>query len=484
MLALRADRLGDLSTNPQLARMLERGLYLPSAMSEENLRAAIEGPARHAGLRLEPGLVDLLVREVDGEPGALPLLSHALRRTWELRESATLTVEGYRSAGGIRDAVAQSAENLYDGLDDRQRAHARDLFLRLVASADDGGPVRTRVSRTRLAIDDSHERLIEALIDARLLSSDEGDVQIAHEALAREWPRLRGWLDEDIEGQRIFQHLSTSAEAWDAMGRPDSELYRGVRLAGAVDWAGLSSVELTRIEREFLARSRAGSERELRTQKRSNRRLRLSLAGIAVLLVAALVAGFLAVGAARRSDRQARLAADAARVADSRRLSAQALAATEPDLALLLAVEGIRVDDSLAGRSALYSILARSTRLRGVARGDAMQEVETGANGMVVTGGVGGLATYDGTSLDKIRSDAVGPVTALALSSSGRLMAYAPDADPARVSEPDPQPVRARRHRIAPADPARRSHPEVVRLGRRARLQRRRHPTGSGRVVL
>ena len=127
-------------------------------------------------------------------------------------------------------------------------------------------------------------------------------------------------------------------------------------------------------------------------------------------------------------------------MADSRRLSAQALAATEPDLALLLAVEGIRVDDSLAGRSALYSILARSSRLRGVARGDAMQEVETGANGMVVTGGVGGLATYDGTSLDKIRSDAVGPVSALALSPNGRLMAYAPDTDPAGC----PSPTRSR----------------------------------------
>ena len=115
VLALRADRLGDLSTNPQFARLLERGLYLPGAMSEENLRAAVEGPARHAGLRLEPGLVDLLVREVDGEPGALPLLSHALRQTWELREGATLTVEGYRRSGGIRDAVAQSAESLYDG---------------------------------------------------------------------------------------------------------------------------------------------------------------------------------------------------------------------------------------------------------------------------------------------------------------------------------------------------------------------------------
>lgn len=440
--ALRADRLGDLSTSPVFARLLERGLYLPGPMSEENLRAAIEGPARHAGLRLEPGLVDLLVREVDGEPGALPLLSHALRQTWELREGPTLTVDGYRRSGGIRDAVAQSAENLYDRLDNRQRAHLRDLFLRLVEPGDDSGPTRTRVPRTQLALDAAHDRLIDDLVDARLLSSDEGDVQLAHEALAREWPRLRAWLDEDVEGQRIFRHLSSTAETWDSMARPASELYRGVRLAAAVDWAGRSDVELTATEREFLDRSKAETERELQAQRRSNRRLRLSLAGVAVFLVAALVAGFLAVVAAKRSDRQAVRAATAARLADSRRLSAQALAATEPDLALLLAVEGIHRDDSLAARSTLYSILAKDARLRGVARGDAMQEVETRPGGEVVTGGAAGLTSYDGTSLAKARSDDVGAVSALALTPSGRLLAYAPASIIGEDPDPDPRPVR------------------------------------------
>ena len=267
-------------------------------MTEEDLRAAIEGPARHAGLRLEPGLVDLLVREVDGEPGALPLLSHALRRTWELREGATLTVDGYRRSGGIRGAVAQSAESLYAALDDRQRTHLRDMFLRLVSPGDESEAVRTRVPRSKLALDAAHEQLIERLVDARLLSSDEGDVQLAHEALAREWPRLRGWLDEDVRANGSSA-TSPRRRRPGGDGPPASELYRGVRLAGAVDWAGRSSLELTETEREFLTQSRAESERELRAQKRSNRRLRLSLAGVAVFLVAALVAGLLAVKSAR-----------------------------------------------------------------------------------------------------------------------------------------------------------------------------------------
>ena len=91
---LRADRLGELSAHPDFARLVEPGLHLLSAMSDADLRAAIEGPARQVGLLLEPGLVDLLVREVEGEPGALPLLSHALHETWQRREGRTLTVDG------------------------------------------------------------------------------------------------------------------------------------------------------------------------------------------------------------------------------------------------------------------------------------------------------------------------------------------------------------------------------------------------------
>ncbi len=131
-LSLRADHLGDFAPYPDIARVLEDGLYLLGPMSESGLRSAIEGPARRAGLRLEPGLVDLLVREVEGEPAALPLLSHALRETWERREGPTLTVGGYRATGGIRQAVARSAESVYDAMDATQRSQLRNLLLRLV----------------------------------------------------------------------------------------------------------------------------------------------------------------------------------------------------------------------------------------------------------------------------------------------------------------------------------------------------------------
>src|SRR5262249_46231755 len=154
-------------------------------------------------LRLEPGLVDLLNREVADEPGALPLLSHVLRETWERREGPTLTVAGYQSTGGIRGAISHTAEALYDGMDEVQRGQLRSLLLRLVMPTEIGDPVRARVPRAQLAVDEKHRRLVEQLADARLVSVGGDTVQIAHEALIRAWPRLRGWLDDDLDGQRV-----------------------------------------------------------------------------------------------------------------------------------------------------------------------------------------------------------------------------------------------------------------------------------------
>ncbi|WP_456843935.1 nSTAND1 domain-containing NTPase [Cellulomonas sp. P5_C6] len=444
VLALRADRLGELSTHLGFARLVEKGLYLLSPMSETNLRAAIEGPARQAGLRLEPGLVDLLAREVEGEPGALPILSHVLRQTWERREGPTLTVEGYRATGGIRDAVAQSAENLYNGFDEHQQAQVRGMFLRLVApSSNDGAPIRARVPRDRLALDASHERLIDLLAAARLVSSDEGDVQIAHEALAREWPRLRGWLEDDIEGQRVFRHLTGAAEAWDVMERPDSELYRGVRLAAATEWADRHHGELTETEQSFLDASGRNAERELRAKARSNRRLRLALAGVATLLVVALVAGITALGAARRSD-------DQARIADSRRLSAEALTTTEPDLAALLGVQAVRLDDSVAARSALHDILERTGDLVAVTRGagkylDVSPDGRTVAVTSAFGTGDGGQTTFDAQDLTRTGGRPDLRTLSLTYSPDGASLAVAvvdPDPSGTDVDLPDPHPVR------------------------------------------
>lgn len=363
VIAFRADRLGDLAAHADFARLVERGLYLLNPMSAEGLRAAIEGPARQAGLRLEAGLVELLVGEVEGRPGALPHLSHALRQTWERREGSVLTLDGYRATGGIRNAVARSAERLYDDMSADQQVMLRDLMLRLVTPTPEGEPVRSRVPRRLLTVDAEHDRLMERLVGARLVTSDDGVVELAHEALARAWPRLRAWLDEDVEGQRILRHLSVAADSWATMGRPESELYRGMRLARALDWRARARPDLTATEREFLEAGAMLADREEQTalqqareQARINRRLRGFLAGAGFLLVTALVAGTLAVVQANRAD-------EATAVADAHRVASQSQLTDRVERALRLAVAAYAVQPSPEARAGLRAALARSPQL-------------------------------------------------------------------------------------------------------------------------
>ncbi|HYJ68097.1 MAG TPA: BTAD domain-containing putative transcriptional regulator [Nocardioidaceae bacterium] len=399
VVALRADRMGEVSAYPDVSRLIERGLYLLGAMTEDDLRAAIEGPARQAGLPIESGLVDLLVREVEGEPGALPLLSHALRETWLRREGRTLTVAGYQATGGIRGAVAQSAEDVYERVDADQRDAFRDLLLRLVIPTEAGEPVRSRLPRRLVATDHEREQLIELLVAARLVTSDDGVIEVTHEALARAWPRLREWLDEDVGGQRIRHHLTVAADVWEEMDRPNSELYRGARLAQAAAWRDTSRPGLTEVELDFLEASLAreasdlrAAQTQIRRERRTVRRLRWLTAAVAALAVLAGAAWLVAVDQRQRADERST-------EAEARRASALALVEPSYDRALLLAVEGVHLWDSPETRGNLLNTIQRSPSVAGVIRGEGarLMDLELAPDGerAVVVDNLEDVTTYD-----------------------------------------------------------------------------------------
>ena len=370
VVTMRGDRLTQVTAHPGFSQLVERSLHLVGALDDAALRAAISGPAEMAGLVLQPGLADVLVREVRDDPGALPLLSHALQETWRRREGNTLTVDGYHASGGIHGAVAQSAERLYGSMPADQRHLLRDLLLRLVSPGAEGEAVRTQVPRRLIASDGHHEQLIGMLVDARLVTSDEGVLEITHEALARAWPRLRGWLDDDVEGQRTRHHLSGAADAWDSLDRPDSELYRGIRLARALEWVSRTDTILTDTERDFLDRARTVAEIEeqtaaeqARAQARLIRRLRVVLGGAVVLLALALVAGGFAAIQSDRANENAARAQQAAVSADAQRVGVRAQLTEDISLSLLLALAGARLDDSPETRVNLLTALAERPTL-------------------------------------------------------------------------------------------------------------------------
>jgi WD40 repeat protein/serine/threonine protein kinase/energy-coupling factor transporter ATP-binding protein EcfA2 len=393
-IGVRADFYGQLTTHPGLAEAVVTNQVLLGAMNDEELRRAITEPARLAGLRIEPGLVDVVTRDVAGEPGALPLLSHALRATWERRDGRTLTVEAYEESGGVRSAVAQTADSFVAAASDDERALLRGLFVRLTELGDGVDDTRRRVATDELVPDTSSTTrvfsLLERLADARLVTLGEGTAEVAHEVLIREWPTLRQWLDEDRESLRLHRRLGDAARLWDAGGREPSDLYRGTRLEAAREWAIANPDALNAAERSFLDASLAAEEDEGRAveeraaaRERANRRLRSAIGVLALLVVVAIVAGGLAVINARQANRQRDRAEREATIAQARGLAGQASARVRsaPDLALLLALEAHRRHDSVESRGALLTTLEQTAQLRTIVTGFPADENVVGLSG-------------------------------------------------------------------------------------------------------
>ncbi|MFF4350448.1 AAA family ATPase [Streptomyces sp. NPDC001530] len=304
VLGIRADFYEQCLAYPELADALQHRHMVLGPLTTTELREAVTGPAKAVGLELEPGLAELIVREVsaDGPRGAhdagvLPLLSHALLATWQRRKAGRLTLAGYRAAGGIQGAVAATAERAWSDLDPAARTAARLLLLRLVRLGEDTQATRRRGTRRQLAAESTDpnktEESLEALVRARLVTLDAETVEITHEALLHAWPRLRDWIDEDRNDHLLRQRLEEDGRAWEGSNRDSSLLYRGSRLEQAHTWAkSAGDTFLTRSAVEFLAAS-------VRLRKRT---VWISRSAVSALVVLAILAASAAVVAWQQRD--------------------------------------------------------------------------------------------------------------------------------------------------------------------------------------
>ena len=257
-------------------------------------------------------------------------------------------------------------------LDEDSQRVARSIFRRLVTDGDQEPFARRRVERTELDAeeDDRVPRVLATLVERRLLVADDSTVELVHEALIEQWPRLAGWLEEDSEGRRLHRHLTRAATEWAYSKKNPSELYRGARLAAALEWADAQErTTLNRLEREFLDESSAIATLEAERQRRTNKTLRRLLAAAIALLLGALAAG--AVALDERGTARSRATA-----AIAQRLGAQALSEPQLDRALLLAREGVALDDTVATRSNLLASLLRSPAALAVLHGGGTRVVD------------------------------------------------------------------------------------------------------------
>jgi hypothetical protein len=375
VIGVRADFYARCGSHADLVAAMQDAIVTVGPMTPDELRRAITHPARAVQCTVESALLTTLVTEAHGQVGMLPLLSHALLETWRRRQGNALTLASFENAGGLHGALAQTADAVFDELDEEQRDIAKALFLRLSALGDGTEDTKRRVGMTEIDDDPAVTAVLERLTAARLLTRTRDGVEITHEALIRSWPRLREWLAHDRDGQRLHRELTEATAAWERHGRDAGSLLRGARLDVIADWAWESNPPLNQAEQRFLDESIATNDREYRRGQRTALRqrafilLQAALAFAAVLLVGSL-AFFLFPGPdyrARDIEKSRWAIAEAMRLID-----------TNPELAAHIAFAGYRLDGSPEARNALSATTAEATRTTTSTAGEKLVALRVG----------------------------------------------------------------------------------------------------------
>jgi DNA-binding SARP family transcriptional activator/WD40 repeat protein len=359
---LRADFLGRALRHRSFADALQGADVKLGPMTRAELGRAIERPAALRGAIFEPGLVGRILDDVGGEPGNLPLLEFALATLWERLLGGALTHEAYDAVGRVDGALARHADAVLERLDPDDRARVQRIFVQVVRPGE--GTEDTRRLATRAELGDADWGLVRRLADARLLVTGrdpEGTetVEVVHEALIRGWERLRTWMEGDRAFRVWQERLRAAIRQWEASDRDGGALLRGVALTTAEGWLDERPEQLSEAEVAFVGAGvaqREAAEAERARQRRERERLRRRLTGV---LGVGLTVAVVLVALAGLQWRDAARQRDAARLAVSRQLSAQAQALADErfDLAALLGVEAVRMVPSEGGEGALRAVL-------------------------------------------------------------------------------------------------------------------------------
>jgi WD40 repeat protein/serine/threonine protein kinase len=439
MLTLRADFYDQPLLHPKFGDLLRQHTEVVLPLSPEELENAIAGPAERVGVVLEQGLVPQIISDISQQPGALPLLQYALTELFERRSGRVLTLEAYHSIGGALGALANRAGEVYANLDAEHQEQVRQLFLRLITLGEAGvSDTRRRILQSEALAMASDpvvmRKIIEDFDRSRLLTFDhdpvtrEPTIEIAHEALIREWGVLRQWLEDSREDLLLYRRLEVAANEWTAANHDPSYLLSGARLTQFQELQAQSNIAMRPEEVAYLeaclaaetAQKAAEIERQAREdalEERSRNRLRLLvmvMAGATVLAIGLAGFAFLQSKAAHDARvvaeesqiraEESQLIAEASQAeAEARAHETRSLALTanvrnllnehNPSLALALAIEAAHAFEPVSAttqRVLAQSIYGPGARYRFMDHEGAVMDVAT--NGVLAAS-----ASLDGT---------------------------------------------------------------------------------------
>ena len=243
---MRADFLDRLSPYPALVKATDKHRPMISEMQPDELRLAIEQPAAHHGVVFENGLVEEIIKDVQGQPGYLPLLQYTLNLLWQTELQAnsfhnrTLSISTYRNLGGVRGTLQKHVEQVYQALSNPEQLATQQIFLKLIGIGGDAEsetewkPVRRRANRSEFD-DQLEQKMMAQLIDQNLLvsnreiQSQESTIEIVHEILLTSWTMLSNWIRENRLAIAIRNRLNDDVKRWQTK-KAEDELWSGSKL--------------------------------------------------------------------------------------------------------------------------------------------------------------------------------------------------------------------------------------------------------------
>jgi energy-coupling factor transporter ATP-binding protein EcfA2 len=320
MATMRADFLDRLSPYPELIKLTDKHRPIIAEMQRDELRLAIEQPAAHHGVVFEEGLVEEIIKDVQGQAGYLPLLQYTLNLLWETEvqidnlQDRTLNINTYRRLGGIRGALQTHVDHIYAAFSSEEQLATQRIFLKLVGiggdeeSETEWKPIRRRANRKEFN-DELEQRVLIQLIDTKLLVSDrqpstqQSTVELAHEVLLTSWRTLNHWINENRQAIALRNRLNDDVARWQAK-KAEDELWSGSKLEQALELRNSDTFNqilggFNGSANQFIDASKGVRDRLLR-QERQRKRWRTGMA----IAFPTLVATFTLLFALQRQQSQ------------------------------------------------------------------------------------------------------------------------------------------------------------------------------------